>query len=74
MPAMRLRAACAEPGVCRMTRLTFEFPTPCHAETFAQESLESSVRHHRVVEVETRQEGECRELARQHGGREYRGG
>ena len=54
-----------------MTRLTFEFPTPCHAETFAQESLESSVRHHRVVEVETRQEGECRELARQHGGREY---
>ena len=36
-----------------MTRLTFEFPTPCHAETFAQESLESSVRHHRVVEVET---------------------
>ena len=57
-----------------MTRLTFEFPTPCHAETFAQESLESSVRHHRVVEVETRQEGECRELARQHGGREYQGG
>jgi hypothetical protein len=52
-------------------RLTFEFPTPGHAADFADECLDVSVRHHRVVEVEPCDEQECRELARQHGGREY---
>jgi hypothetical protein len=55
-----------------VTRLTFEFPTPTAAETFAEELLVgTTTRHHRVVEVEPCDERECRELARQHGGREY---
>jgi hypothetical protein len=56
-----------------MTRLTFEFPTPSHAETFAEELLDgTTTRHHRVVEVEALDAQDCRELARRHGGREER--
>lgn len=55
-----------------MIRLTFEFPTPTAAETFSSELFDVSVRHHRVVEVETWDVEDCREVARRHGGREDR--
>lgn len=53
-----------------MIRLTFSFPTPAHASDFAEECLDSSTQHHRVVEVETTQQADARDLARRHGGRE----
>jgi hypothetical protein len=54
-----------------MIRLTFEFPTPSHAETFAEELLDgTTTRHHRVVEAEVLDAEDCRQLARRHGGRE----
>ena len=53
-----------------MNRLTFEFPTPVSAAAFAEDS--GGTQQHRVVDVETRDEEECRELARRHGGREER--